>query len=77
MRKQFDKALRGSPDFRQRAATGGAAIAPLPGPGIYADHDAIDTPALLPDGSIARTSVPAYLQVSAAQPRHEDPELGA
>lgn len=63
--------------MQQRAARGGAAIAPLPGPGIYADHDAIDTPALLPDGSIAALSVPAYLQVSAAQPRTEDPELGA
>lgn len=63
--------------MQQRAAKGGAAIAPLPGPGVYADHDAIDTPALLPDGSIATLSVPSYLQVSAAQPRHEDPELGA
>ncbi|HEX3707101.1 MAG TPA: NADH-quinone oxidoreductase subunit J [Mycobacteriales bacterium] len=63
--------------MQQRAASGGAAIAPLPGPGVYADHDAVDTPALLPDGSIARLSVPDYLQVSAAQPRREDPELGA
>jgi NADH-quinone oxidoreductase subunit J len=63
--------------MQERAARGGAAIAPLPGPGVYADHDAIDTPALLPDGSIATLSVPAYLQVSSAQPRREDPELGA
>jgi NADH-quinone oxidoreductase subunit J len=51
-----------------RVARGGAGMAPLPGPGIYADHDAVDTPALLPDGSIAATSVPDYLQVSAARP---------
>jgi NADH-quinone oxidoreductase subunit J len=63
--------------MQQRAARGGAAIAPLPGPGVYADHDAVDTPALLPDGSIAVTSVPSYLQVSSAQPRSENPELGA
>ncbi|HVS68809.1 MAG TPA: NADH-quinone oxidoreductase subunit J [Mycobacteriales bacterium] len=63
--------------MQQRAARGGAAIAPLPGPGVYADHDSIDTPALLPDGSIATLSVPSYLQVSGAQPRREDPELGA
>jgi NADH-quinone oxidoreductase subunit J len=31
---------------------------PLPGPGVYALHDAVDRPALLPDGSPARTSVP-------------------
>ena len=30
---------------------------PLPGPGVYALHDAVDRPALLPDGSAARTSV--------------------
>jgi hypothetical protein len=38
---------------------------------VYADHDAVDTPALLPDGSIALTSVPEYLQISAARP-HTD-----
>jgi NADH-quinone oxidoreductase subunit J len=54
--------------MQARVARGGAAIAPLPGPGVYADHDAVDTPALLPDGSVARTSVPDYLQVSAARP---------
>lgn len=30
---------------------------PLPGPGVYALHDAVDRPALLPDGTPARTSV--------------------
>jgi len=55
--------------MRERVATGGAAMAPLPGPGVYADHDAIDTPALLPDGSVATTSVPEYLEISGARPR--------
>jgi NADH-quinone oxidoreductase subunit J len=40
----------------------------LPGPGVYANHDAVDTPALLPDGSMAPGSVPEHLQVSAARP---------
>jgi len=31
---------------------------PLPGPGIYARHNAVDTPALLPDGSASELSVP-------------------
>jgi NADH-quinone oxidoreductase subunit J len=53
----------------ERAARGGAAMAPLPGPGVYADHDAVDTPALLPDGSLAAGSVPEHLQISAARPR--------
>jgi NADH-quinone oxidoreductase subunit J len=57
--------------MRDRVAVGGAAVAPLPGPGVYADHDAIDTPALLPDGSIATTSVPEYLEISGARPQTE------
>jgi NADH-quinone oxidoreductase subunit J len=32
-------------------------VSPLPGPGVYALHDAVDRPALLPDGTAARTSV--------------------
>lgn len=58
----------------ERAARGGAGVAPLPGPGVYADHDAVDTPALLPGGGIAPTSVPEYLQVSAARPHVDDTE---
>ena len=34
---------------------------PLPGPGVLSSHDAIGTPALLPDGSIAVESVMASL----------------
>jgi NADH-quinone oxidoreductase subunit J len=30
---------------------------PLPSPGVYARHNAVDTPALLPDGSAAESSV--------------------
>lgn len=48
--------------------------APLPGPGVYADHDAVDTPALLPGGAIATNSVPAVLQISAARPRVDEIE---
>ena len=35
---------------------------PLPGPGVFADHDSTATPALLPDGSEAPSSVAAALQ---------------
>ena len=34
---------------------------PLPSPGVYARHNAVDTPALLPDGSAARSSVSRVL----------------
>ena len=57
--------------MEQRFARGGAAAAPLPGPGVYADHDAVDTPALLPDGQIAPGSVPEHLQISSARPHVE------
>lgn len=58
---------------RFRTPSGGGP-APLPGPGVYADHDAVDTPALLPDGQIATNSVPAVLQISAARPRVDEVE---
>jgi NADH-quinone oxidoreductase subunit J len=57
--------------MEERFAVGGAAAAPLPGPGVYADHDAVDTPALLPDGQIAPGSVPEHLQISSARPHIE------
>jgi NADH-quinone oxidoreductase subunit J len=40
---------------------GGVHPAPLPGPGTYARHNAVDTPALLPDGSPAEISVSRVL----------------
>lgn len=40
---------------------GGQHPAPLPGPGVYATHNAVDTPALLPDGSPAEVSVSKIL----------------
>jgi len=62
----------------ERVRRGGAALAPLPGPGVYADHDAIDTPALLPDGSVAAGSVPEHLEVSASRSHTDETvkELG-
>jgi len=31
---------------------------PLPSPGVYARHNSVDTPALLPDGSVSQISIP-------------------
>lgn len=39
-----------------------ASAAGLPGPGVYARHNAVDVPALLPDGSPAPTSISATLK---------------
>jgi NADH-quinone oxidoreductase subunit J len=35
---------------------------PLPGPGVYARHNAVDMAALLPDGSYSKLSVPPILE---------------
>jgi NADH-quinone oxidoreductase subunit J len=39
----------------------GAHLGPLPPPGVYARHNAVDTPALLPDGTPAESSVSRVL----------------
>ncbi|MBM9460987.1 NADH-quinone oxidoreductase subunit J [Nocardioides sp. zg-536] len=39
----------------------GTPLGPLPAPGVYARHNAVDTPALLPDGSPAAASVSRVL----------------
>lgn len=41
----------------------GARATPLPSPGVYARRNAVDTPALLPDGSEEQSSVNASLRV--------------
>ncbi len=41
-----------------KARFAGEHPSPLPPPGVYARHNAVDTPALLPDGSAAEISVP-------------------
>ena len=47
----------------QRFRSGSLAkAAGLPGPGVYALHNAVDVPALLPDGSIAQASISATLE---------------
>ena len=38
----------------------------LPSPGVYARHNAVDTPALLPDGTMAEISVPKPLAARGA-----------
>jgi NADH-quinone oxidoreductase subunit J len=40
----------------------GLPAAPLPGPGVYARHNAVDVPALLPDGTPAPTSVSRVME---------------
>ena len=46
-------------ELSEQRFRGGVHPAPLPGPGVYARHNAVDTPALLPDGTPAEISVSA------------------
>jgi NADH-quinone oxidoreductase subunit J len=47
--------------LRDYAATG-RHPGPLPAPGVYARHNAVDTPALLPDGTVSQVSVSRTLK---------------
>jgi len=55
----------GQPALAQRRvrdyAEKGAPLGPLPAPGVFARHNAVDTPALLPDGTAAEASVSRVL----------------
>jgi NADH-quinone oxidoreductase subunit J len=46
----------------KRYAETGQHPGPLPTPGVFARHNAVDTPALLPDGSVSELSVSATLR---------------
>ena len=68
---------------RRRLA--GGSPAPLPGPGTYARHNAVDMPALLPDGSPSHLSVsevisrgpePGQRELSGAAPASSGPARG-
>jgi NADH-quinone oxidoreductase subunit J len=49
-------------DRLRRYAATGEHPGPLPTPGVFARHNAVDTPALLPDGSVSELSVSATLR---------------
>ena len=54
------QAARAGDRVRAYAETG-AHLGPLPPPGVFARHNAVDTPALLPDGSTASASISRVL----------------
>jgi NADH-quinone oxidoreductase subunit J len=59
-RERFDRRKTQQELARERFGPGGRPT-PLPGPGVYARHNAVDVPALLPDGSFAEVSVSKVL----------------
>jgi NADH-quinone oxidoreductase subunit J len=56
-RTQADLAAQRMRDYAEHGKHPG----PLPAPGVFARHNAVDTPALLPDGSAAESSVSRVL----------------
>ena len=48
-------------DRMQTRLRSGGRLTPMPSPGVYARHNAVDVPALLPDGSAAPESLPGLL----------------
>ncbi len=54
------QAVRAADRVRSYAESG-AHLGPLPPPGVFARHNAVDTPALLPDGTAAEGSVSRVL----------------
>jgi NADH-quinone oxidoreductase subunit J len=54
---QADMAAKRVRDFAEK----GTHLGPLPAPGVYARHNAVDTPALLPDGTAAEDSISRVL----------------
>jgi NADH-quinone oxidoreductase subunit J len=50
---------------------------PLPGPGVYARHNAVDSAARLPDGSFSRLSVPAVLEIRTFEDEDVPPGSGS
>jgi NADH-quinone oxidoreductase subunit J len=51
--------------------------APLAGPGTYARHNAVDMPALLPDGTPAEASVPLAIRGVPETPDQQRTLLGS
>jgi NADH-quinone oxidoreductase subunit J len=61
-RERFDRRKHQKELSQERFRPGGHAT-PLPTPGVYARHNAVDVPARLPDGSYSRLSVNRVLQL--------------
>ena len=59
-RERFDRRKSQRELVQERFRTGQRAT-PLPSPGVYARHNAVDVPAMLPDGSYAEASVSKVL----------------
>ena len=66
-RERFDRRKDQRELSQERFRNGGRAT-PLPTPGVYAQHNAVDIPALLPDGSPSEESVSRILSARPVPP---------
>jgi NADH-quinone oxidoreductase subunit J len=67
-RERFDR-RKDQRELSQERFRNGARATPLPTPGVYARHNAVDIPALLPDGSHSEESVSPILSPRPVPPR--------
>jgi NADH-quinone oxidoreductase subunit J len=70
-RERFDR-RKGQRELAQERFRPGGRPTPLPNPGVYARHNAVDMPAMLPDGSPARQSVSGILRTRPIPPRRTE-----
>lgn len=64
-RERFER-RKSQRELSQERFRAGGHPTPLPNPGVYARHNAVDVAALLPDGSYSELSVPGILQTRGA-----------
>ena len=63
-------------ELAARRVQEGRQVTPLPTPGVYARHNAVDVPARLPDGSFAELSVSTILRHRRRRAHTEAAQLG-
>ncbi|MCM6775337.1 NADH-quinone oxidoreductase subunit J [Nocardia sp. CDC159] len=63
-------------ELSRRRVREGRRVTPLPTPGVYARHNAVDVPARLPDGSFAELSVSTILRHRRNRANTEAAEIG-
>ncbi|MEV0945651.1 NADH-quinone oxidoreductase subunit J [Rhodococcus sp. NPDC049939] len=66
-RERFER-RKGQRELSQDRIREGGRATPLPSPGVYARHNAVDIPALLPDGSFSELSVSGSLEPRESMP---------
>ena len=64
-------------ELARRRVAAGTQVPPLPAPGVYARHNAVDTPALLPDGSPSELSVSRVLAARGQRRPVGEPDVAA